>query len=84
MTTPFHDDLMPMRIKRVEFNWHYTTSEGERVLNYDLETNAEQIEEGDDGWYWIKTKDGEVHKITNVNTVIYSPPENGTTKEQDK
>jgi hypothetical protein len=77
MTTPFHDDLMPMRIRRLEFNWHFTTSEGERVLNYDLESNAEEIREGVDGWFWIKTKEAlcEIHKVTNVNSVMYERPE---------
>jgi len=75
MATPFHDDLMAMRIRRIEFNWHFTTSEGERVLNYDLESNAEEIREGVDGWFWIKTKDGEIHKVTNVNSVMYERPE---------
>ena len=66
---------MAMRIRRLEFNWHFTTSEGERVLNYDLESNAEEIREGVDGWFWIKTKDGEIHKVTNVNSVMYERPE---------
>jgi len=60
-----------MRIRRIEFNWHYTTSEGERIMNYDLETNADEIKEGKDGFYWIKTKEGEIHKITNINAVYY-------------
>lgn len=83
MTTPFHDDIITMRIKRLEFNW-FATPEGERVMHYDLKTNADEIKEGKDGWFWVKTKDGEVHKVTNVNTVIYANKEDDTPEEQDK
>lgn len=61
-------------IRRIEFNWFYTTSNGEAVLNYDIETNAEEIEEGVDGWFWIKLKNGEIHKVNNINTIYYDTP----------
>ncbi len=67
-------DISNRIIKRLEFNWHFTHSEGERVLSYDLESNAEVIEEGSDGWFWVKTKDNEIHKITNINSIFYDTP----------
>jgi len=74
-------DITGLKIKRIEFNW-WASADGERVMHYDIETNADEIEEGKDGWFYIKTKEGEIHKITNINTIMYERPE--TPEEQDK
>lgn len=74
-------DIKGKIIRRIEFNWFFTTQNGEAVLSYDIATNAVKIEEGKDGFFWAELKDGEIHKFNNVNTVIYSNPENDTSEK---
>ena len=74
-------DISKKIIRRAEYNWFFTTQNGEAVLSYDIATNAVKIEEGKDGFFWVELKDGEIHKFNNVNTVYYSNPENDTPEE---
>ena len=75
-------DISEKIIRRVEFNWSFTTANGEAVLSYDIGSNAVKIEEGKDGFFWVELTDGEIHKFNNINTVFYANPE--TPEEQDK